>query len=112
MCNRSNNSIAPLRSEKQAQAAPDLTAIPIPAKPKQIKTVAPKAAPAPPKYVQPKQQQHRATPIGKAGAGRTRPDRDSHPGQAETNQDSGSQGCTCSAEICATEATTASRHLW
>jgi protein TonB len=52
---------APLIPEKQAQAAPDLTAIPIPAKPKQIKTVAPKAAPAPPKYVQPKQQQHRAT---------------------------------------------------
>jgi periplasmic protein TonB len=51
---------APLIPEKQAQAAPDLTAIPIPAKPKHIKTIAPKAAPAPPKYVQPKQQQHRA----------------------------------------------------
>jgi protein TonB len=51
---------APLIPEKAAQAAPDLTAIPIPAKPKQVKTIAPKAAPAPPKYVQPKQQQHRA----------------------------------------------------
>ncbi len=51
---------APLIPEKKAAAAPDLTAIPIPAKPKHIKTIAPKAAPAPPKYVQPKQQQYRA----------------------------------------------------
>jgi periplasmic protein TonB len=51
---------APLIPEKQAEAAPDLTAIPIPAKPKPIKHVAPKATPAAPKYVQPKQQQHRA----------------------------------------------------
>jgi len=55
-----NPSPAPLIPEKQAQAAPDLTAIPIPARPKHIKKVAPKARPAPPKYVQPKQQQHRA----------------------------------------------------
>ena len=51
---------APLIPEKQAAPAPNATAIPIPAKPKLIKNVAPKAAPAPPKYVQPKQQQHRA----------------------------------------------------
>jgi protein TonB len=51
---------APLIPEKQATTLPDETAIPIPAKPEHIKKVAPKATPAPPKYVQPKPQQHRA----------------------------------------------------
>lgn len=50
---------APLIPEKKAAAAPDLTAIPIPAQPHHIKKVAPRPVPAPPKYVQPKPQQHR-----------------------------------------------------
>ena len=50
----------PLFQEKQAATVPDDTAIPIPAKPQHIKKIAPKAAPAPPKYAQPKPQQYRA----------------------------------------------------
>jgi len=51
---------APLPPLPKAQVAPVEKAIPILAKPQQVKKIAPRAAPTPPKYVQPPKQQHRA----------------------------------------------------
>lgn len=52
---------APAPPVPAAKVAPEEKAIPIQAKPKVEKKVAHKAAPKPPKYVQPPKQQHRAT---------------------------------------------------
>jgi len=52
---------APAPPVPAAKVAPEENAIPIQAKPQVEKKIAPKAAPKPPKYVQPPKQQHRAT---------------------------------------------------